>query len=257
MISTVIRSGRHAYKRVRLREMCGTDELRAATGDVAELLRGLIEPAGIDDLAGEELGEVTVSDRDRLLASLYVESFGDAVTCRNPCTRCGEPFELELSIRDLCERTLADEGSRCQRDADGAYTTEAGTRFRLPTLVDQASLAGLPWERTLRVLRERCVEHEAEGEDADELMTEVGPLLDLDLSAVCPHCEAELSIPFEISQFFRSAMARERAWLVREVHRLASCYGWSLSEILELPRSLRREHVALAEAEAITRRRRA
>lgn len=239
-----------------MREMCGTDELRAAAGEVPELLRGLLAPTNVDDLDTNELDEVTVSDRDRLLATLYTESFGDVVTCRNGCTRCGEAFELELSMQDLCEQMMAGGDGRCRRGAHGDYATEAGTRFRLPTLADQSRLTGLPQERTLAVLRERCVEHEADGEDVEELMAEVGPLLDLELSATCPHCDADLSIPFEISQFFRLAMARERTWLVREVHRLATSYRWSLSEILALPRSLRREHVALAEAEAAARRRR-
>lgn len=257
MIETVVHTGRHAGKRVRLRELRGADELRAAEGGVTALLRELLDPAGNDDVDADGLGELTVSDRDRLLAALYMACFGDAVSCRWSCEQCKEPFELELSMRTLCDRALSGVVTRCVREADGRYATPAGTRFRLPTLQDQQHLSGLPHERVQAALVERCVERACAGEDVDALMAEVGPLLDLDLAASCPACGAAQSVPFEIQRFLHGVMSRERRWLAREVHRLATAYGWGLSEILALPRSLRREYVALVEAEGAGRRRRA
>lgn len=257
MIATVVHTGAHAGKRARLRELRGADELRAVEGGTIALLRELLEPVAHNDVRTEGLGALTVSDRDRLLAALYVSAFGDAVACRWACEHCGESFEIELSMRALCDRALSRASTRCVREADGCYTTPAGTRFRLPTLDDQQHLSGLPQEHVQAALVERCVERVCAGEDVDTLMAEVGPLLDLDLAASCPACERAQSVPFEIQQFLHGVMAKERRWLTREVHRLATAYGWGLSEILALPRSLRREYVALVEAEGVGRRRHA
>jgi hypothetical protein len=257
VIATVVHTGAHAGKRARLRELRGADELRAAESGVIALLRELLEPVGHNDLHREALGDLTVSDRDRVLAELYVAAFGDAVACRWACEKCREPFEIELSMRALSASALAGGTTQCVREPDGHYATPAGTRFRLPTLDDQQHLSGLPQERVQSALVERCVERVCADEDVDTLMAEVGPLLDLDLSASCPACDAAQSVPFEIQQFLHGVMMRERRWLTREVHRLATAYGWGLSEILELPRSLRREYVALVEAEGMGRRRHA
>jgi hypothetical protein len=245
VIATVVHTGAHAGKRARLRELRGADELRAVESGVLTLLRELLDPVGYDDLRSDALGELTVSDRDRLLAELYVAAFGDAVACRWACERCREPFEIELSMRTLCARALAGGTTHCVREPDGHYATPAGTRFRLPTLDDQQHLSGLPQERVQAALVERCIERVCADEDVDTLMAEVGPLLD------------PTSVPFEIQQFLHGVMTRERRWLTREVHRLATAYGWGLSEILALPRSLRREYVALVEAEGVARRRHA
>lgn len=255
MISAWMHTGPHAGKRARLREPRGVDELRAADGDTVGLLRGLLVPAGDTDVAADRVGELTLSDRDRLLAALYVHAFGDRVECRWVCARCREPFELTLSMRALVEQTFADAEPGCTRDEHGHYATAAGTRFRLPNLDDHACLDGLPSDRVEHELWRRCVAYVADGDDIDALMSAVGPLLDVELAASCPSCAEAQSVPFEIQRYFHAATARERPWLTREVHRLASAYGWSLAEILDLPRSLRREHVALVDADRTARRR--
>lgn len=253
----MLHTGPHAGLRVRMRETRGRDEILAAEGETADLLRQLLVPMAIGDLAPEHVLEVTASDRDRIVALLYADALGDAVECRSGCERCSEPFEVELSIRNLCERVYTVERDPRPANERGEYTTAAGSRFRLPTIGDLAALAGLPRERLAAALAERCVLHASADDDVEELIAATGPLLDLDLSATCPTCEAPQSVRFEIQRFFQSSMARERRWLTREVHRIAVAYSWRLTEILDLPRSVRREHVALIEAEGVGARRRA
>ncbi len=79
-------------------------------------------------------------------------------------------------------------------------------------------------------------------------MAEVGPILDLDLEATCPECGARQAIHFDICAHLLGALASERLWLAHEVHTIASAYGWSLAEILGLPREDRRVYVRLIEA---------
>lgn len=254
MVAVLMRAGVHAGRRMRLREMRGSDELRAMEGDPVDLMRDLLEPCGAGDLRPGELERVTLSDRDRVLCALYGQALGDRVEFQNACAECGESFEVALSLSELAAEVLCAHGSlRCVPDEDGFYSMEWGSSFRLPTLGDQRELWGLEREDVERELLERCVRRAVPGENIDALMEQVGPVLDLDLSASCPMCESAQGVPFEIQQYFHSALSRERRWLTRETHRLASAYGWTLAEILHLPRSLRREHVALVEGERFAR----
>ena len=67
------------------------------------------------------------------------------------------------------------------------------------------------------------------------------PVLSQDLSAACPHCEAANSVRFDIADFLLRTLAAETPFLWREVHLIARSYGWSLQEILRLPRAVRRQ----------------
>lgn len=72
-----------------------------------------------------------------------------------------------------------------------------------------------------------------------------GAALDLELVAACVECHAEQRVHFAIDHHLTRALAREERWLLREVHTIARAYGWTLEEILSLPRSGRRTFVKL------------
>jgi hypothetical protein len=86
-------------------------------------------------------------------------------------------------------------------------------------------------------------------EALERALSELGPVIDLDLAMGCALCGAEQKVHFDIVSVFLSALKRERRSLHWEIHRLAVGYGWSWREITALPRSVRRAHVALLDAE--------
>jgi hypothetical protein len=82
-----------------------------------------------------------------------------------------------------------------------------------------------------------------------DALERIAPLLDVELDATCPECGHVHAVRFDVQRFFLGRLVAERAQRAAEIHRLARGYGWSLSEILSLPRARRRDYVELVERE--------
>ena len=77
----------------------------------------------------------------------------------------------------------------------------------------------------------------------------IDPLVDFGVSCRCPACGApnEVAIDLEVTALDR--LARRHAALLLEVHRFASAYGWTESEVLAVPSSRRARYLRLIEDE--------
>ena len=79
-------------------------------------------------------------------------------------------------------------------------------------------------------------------------MAEADPLADLQLALTCPACGHAWRSPFDPAAFFWGEI---EAWLprvLREVHLLASAYGWSEREILGMDAWRRSQYLRLVGA---------
>lgn len=246
----------------RLRPLCGHDETLIGDNGLVDgimlLDRLLIETPGTTVGPGLPR-DLAVCDSDRLFAAIYLKYFGEQVEATVSCRDCGEPFEVSFSLRNLLAKVEA--GARQNvvgPNEDGIYTLSDGRRFRLPTVSDQQSVLGLETDAGASALIERCM---IAGDPMDnpqllqEAMDEVGPVLDLDLDAVCPRCDASESVRFDIQTYLLRMLAYERRFLVREIHLIAVAYGWGYGEVLSLAREDRRAFVSLIQAEREARRR--
>jgi hypothetical protein len=76
------------------------------------------------------------------------------------------------------------------------------------------------------------------------------PLVDFTVACRCPACGAsnEVAVDLETLALTR-LLARQRA-LLQEVHRFASHYGWTESEVLAVPPTRRARYLALIEGQA-------
>jgi hypothetical protein len=264
----VLIDGVHGRRRAYLRELSGRDEL-IAEGTSARAATELLDAVLVDvpgtSVRRGQAATLCLSDRDRLIAHLHIHCFGERIESSVRCTHCGACTEIGFSLQDLLS-SLFDRKQALPEvtgpDDEGAYTFGDGRRFRLPTTVDEAAVAGLSVESASLELARRCISvagGEATGvsdqEDAiQKVMEMIGPVVDLPLAAACAECGSEVAVQFDIVRFFLAALEKERPLLVREVHRLAAAYHWGLNEIMNMPRRQRRAHVQLAEAERIGRR---
>lgn len=242
-----------------LRELCGEDETAFAGGRPAtDLLdRLLVESPGSTVRPGVAW-TLAVCDRDRLLAAVYRRHFGDHVSGSARCARCGEDFEIGFELSAL-QTSLTDAAEGVTGpDAERLYQLADGRRFRLPTAADERAVRGLDPHEAEVALLQRCVVEGSGGDDPQTVqaaMEAVGPTLDLELEGRCPACDTAREVRFDIQAHLLSALAFERRWLTREVHCIASAYGWSLREIMSLPRSDRRAYVRLIAAGRAEQRR--
>jgi hypothetical protein len=219
---------------MRLREPAGRDELSLAgvdTSAAVALLDRLVEPQ-------VATGELAASDRDRLLAALHRSLWGDRIVSSLECAGCGAMYDLSFELSGL-EDSL--EAGREASRAAGARRIEDkdGRAYRLPSAQDEEDAA----TRGRDAGRAMLAASIADGLDPDALdmrLEALAPILDVDLDAPCAECGHPAMLRFDIQTFTLQRLLDEREAMVEEVHKLATAYGWSLGEILELQRSLRR-----------------
>lgn len=244
-----------------LRELAGSDEqgIRGtATADALELLNRLLVDGQNASVGPGKAGTLCAADRDRLLASIFIRTYGARIDNTLRCAECGALYDIDFSLEDLlARRVAAADGTAVQRQEDGSFQLPGGTRFRLPTGEDECAVFGLtPAEAEQRLLERCLIEPGAEQGPGPDLMAmvqgtleTVAPTLDVELDTVCAECGAHQPVRFDIQHYLLAGLQQERPQLAQDIHLLASTYGWSLSEILGLPRSQRRSLVALIEAE--------
>lgn len=225
--------------------------LRSLTGHDEIALDSSTPTAALDLVArlapDVDLPSLDVTSADRLVARLYTQLYGDTCDCRAQCHRCHKGYAFELSLSGLIE---AQDKDRPAPDfEDGSWSMPDGRRVRSP----RVSEIGLAPEQ----LTERLVAGHRADATAIEFLERAAPTLALDLDATCPHCHADQEVRFDLALYLVQRLSAERPFLIREVHLIASRYGWSLDQILDLSRDDRRAFAALIQADgAATERRR-
>lgn len=210
---------------------------------------------GLDDIR-----QLSPLDRDFLVVQLDRLSFGDVryQTMRCPVPECQTRMDIELDLSTVIAPAPPDRHERELAVGEGLTL-----RVRSPSAGDQEALFEVPeaerasgmilrclvgppeqttrWYQQLGV-RERMATAFALGEATARL--------DLTLALECPKCGVGFSHEYDPVRGLLGRLRRSRADLLAEIHHIALHYHWSHSEILELPRSLRREYIELLERDA-------
>ncbi len=235
---------------VTLRSLRGADEMtveNTGTKILVSLLESLIQP----EANGKNIGasQIVTADRDRLLAQLYISLYGAKIESTLSCRECGQKFDLDFSLDKLLDHyhPVTD-----TLPPDGRYQLEPGICFRLPNGEDEMLINGFGGPEAEKHLLERCLlegNPETDNEKVQSKMAELAPVLSVDMQATCPECNHAQQVQFDMQTFFLTKLKQERPVLIREVHSIASQYHWSQQEILDLPRSLRKQYAALIQSE--------
>jgi hypothetical protein len=161
------------------------------------------------------------------------------------CPVCGERLELALDTADLRMATDQAESVGTLALSIGGYEL----RFRVPNSGDVIAIADCEDGREARQqLLERCVaasEHQGAQVAVDRLPSEVvdaiaermaqaDPQGDVQLPVACSQCGHQWQATFDIASFFWSEIHAWAQRTLREVHALASVYGWREADILSM-----------------------
>jgi hypothetical protein len=215
----------------------------------ALMLMAAVRPG--DDI--QALSHLSIGQRDRTLLDLREVLFGSAVHCVTDCTQCGEAIELDFRIGDI-RLSHGDAGPAYAFQHDGY-----DIRFRLPHSADLIALEGERPDTAERQLLARCVldARTKEGSvGASELpekvlaamnqrMSEADPQAEIMLEVSCPACSCVVPAPFDIVSHLWTELDAWARRLLREVHTIASAYGWSESAILDMSPGRRRAYLDL------------
>lgn len=244
-----------------LREITGIEEQAVAgtsTMDAIVLLDALVVSDYEGALKKNCIARLTPWDREQLLAMVYRRMYGAKIESTLECGQCAEKFVLDFELNELLKflRPADHENLGLIRLENGTFGFGKDITFRLPTGEDECSVVGLSPDEAKTALLNRCVQDspkiqlsEERSESIQAVMEALSPLVDVELDAKCPECGHEQRAHFDLQHYLLSSIRGERKRLMAEVHALASNYGWSLSEILGLPRSQRRTLAGLIEAE--------
>ena len=199
--------------------------------------------AACPESTAEELAQLPIGERDSLLVTLREWTFGSQLVSRVVCKKCGERLELSLKISDVRVVREAEAAAALTVNADGYEVV-----FRLPNSDDvKAVTRAVVDSDAEEFLLRRCVlrvtKDSAEQSAAELPRTMIERIVDgmaaadpqsSPLLLACAACSHQWQVGFDIVSYF---WAEVNAWanrILREVHMLASRYGWREDDILAL-----------------------
>jgi hypothetical protein len=195
------------------------------------------------DIPMKELAELSIGQRDARLLSLREWAFGAQLVSVVDCPNCSDRLELNFNIVDI--RVVADTlpSSTLSLERDDYVV-----RFRLPNSNDVAAIAAQDHVTAQRQLLERClleIRYKQEPRPLEQLpsgildsvieqMALADPQAEVKISLACPACQHTWKSVFDIVSYFWDELNVWAVRLLREVHVLASAYGWHEADILAM-----------------------
>lgn len=211
------------------------------------------------------VAQMSIGQRDGLLLTVQEQLFGPRLAGLARCPECQERLELTFTVADI-RAPLADQGDELAVFAPtnpvlSLAVDSYQVLFRLPNSSDL--LAVVPTDDTdtaRQSLLRRCIlSVERDGTDAtapvladlpeglvQTLTTHMevaDPQGNVQLALDCPVCGHQWLLAFDILTYLWSEIEAWARRTLREIHLLASAYGWSEQEILGL--SARRRQLYL------------
>lgn len=195
------------------------------------------------DTSLDQLSQMPLGTRDAHLLSLREQVFGTTLASVATCPQCDERLQLTLNVEELFVPA---------RDAPATFSLTHAPytiAYRLPNSADLLALAECDNVQAGRnLLLQRCVQeirHEGETESIETLpaqildlisveMARADPQADLQFDLKCPVCAQQWLAAFDIGAFLWSEVDAWARRVLREVHVIATAYGWSEREILNL-----------------------
>jgi len=201
----------------------------------------------------EQLAALSIGARDGLLLTLREQLFGPRLRCVASCPRCADQLEFAFDATDIRADLAPD--TPLALEADGY-----ALRFRLPSSLDLAAVAGEPSARARLI--ERCLLGAERGGAAvtvadlpAEITAEVAaamgradPQADVQLAMSCPACGEHWPARFDIASYLWEELEGWARRTLIEVHILAAAYHWREQEILALSPWRRTYYLELVQA---------
>jgi hypothetical protein len=195
---------------------------------------------------GEHWWERSVGARHRALLAMLHALDAAPPAQMGTCGACGERLEFELPVGDLAAWAV----DETPVDIAGV---QRPLRVRRPNGRDlKAWQAHAPTPpSTTDVLRGLVIDGELRDEDVPRVaqaLEQADPLVAFGVQVACPACGQDAEYEVDLEGLALTALAARQRALLHDVHRLASCYGWSEAQVLAVPPWRRAHYLAWIEA---------
>lgn len=208
------------------------------------------------------LAKLSIGQRDARLLVLREWTFGFQLVSMVDCPHCGDRLELTFNVADIQVSPEAEPEEVLSLKVDNWEV-----QFRLPNSLDLLTLTPpqIPSPSDPEILSATCskilhrcllqVSHA--GEDlvqtlpslvVDRILEQMAladPQADVQLALNCPACSHQWQAVFDIVSFFWSEIDAWANRTLREVHDLASAYGWRESDILAMSAQRRQLYLSM------------
>ena len=210
----------------------------------------LLLAAAYPDSSLEALSALPIGQRDSRLLSLREVTFGSNLQSLATCPACHERLELNFEVADL-RGVASNLGGEEVVDPEMVLSLAVAgfnLTFRLPDSQDLAMVSGDSAADYRNKLLRRCLlEAKKKGkkvaveqlpekvfEAIENRMAEADPQANLQIDLTCPACEHRWQATFDIFSYLWKEIDAWAQHILREVHVLASNYGWHEKDILAM-----------------------
>ncbi len=198
-------------------------------------------------MTSDQLAGLSIGERDSSLLELREETFGQNLSGFAECPHCRERLEFKMTTADIRGRPNSEPVEK--EHSFELPEEDLSLCFRLPTSLDLSLVAGCATVQEARgLLVKRCVSQvRRQGAPVPveklsrelihrlaERMAECAPQSEVLLDLHCPQCHHHWQILFDIAAYLWTEVTTQAKRLLREVHALASAYGWREGDILSM-----------------------
>ncbi len=202
--------------------------------------------AACPELQTESLARLSIGQRDRRLLQLRQQLFGNQLVNTTICPHCEERIEWVNKVDDL----LIIKNEELQMEQEFEMNEQAySLNFRLPNSIDLAEVIELSdSEKIQQRLLSRCLNKiEYSGrecqvtqlpksvlEKLSQQIEKLDPQAEIRINLVCPACDHHWDVLFDIANFLWLEINEWAERMLNNIHKLATAYGWTEGEILDL-----------------------
>lgn len=211
------------------------------TGNRLSALDRSVLAAQVAGVPANQAADLPLGERNRVLARLYLEHFGDALEGYTQCAECGEKLEFHFDLHQVADAPTLEASE---------LVVVGRWKFRLPTSRALAMAINGGEEATAgHRLLAQCLEEpgdaapgwsEEEMAAIEEKLAEADSLAEIQIGFKCPACGANFEEALDVGSFLWSEIESAARLLFDDIHLLASAYGWTEDEVLRLS-PMRRE----------------
>jgi hypothetical protein len=205
----------------------------------------------------EELAHLSIGARDGRLLEIYERLFGSSLEAFAHCPACNEPLEYTLSTQELTASNSPPADPPPLTVDDGPISLH----LRLPDSLDLRAVSiCTESEQAAKMLSERCIVEATRGgqpvspadlpadiaETISSALAAADPGAEILIDLKCAVCSHAWQVTLDIERFLWSKISATAKRLLRDVHALASAYGWREPDILALSTVRRQTYVEMA-----------
>lgn len=232
------------------------------SGDRPALVTALLSTCSVGNAPGSWLShwwQAPVGTRIAALLDLMLMSSpgrpASSLTVSLRCEQadCAAHFEIDLPAQAWAQADAANTAVSVARDGCEPLLLRIPIGSDLRDCRSFALQAADPVQIAQILLQRLCLAGTPQPEDAEPAalaLAEADPLVAFAVHCSCPECGTAADRAIDLEEQALQCLAAGQRTLTREVHRLASHYGWTEREIFEIPAARRGRYLEAIAADA-------